>query len=237
MSEATPNPTTQDHETYAPLGLHEELLLLMLRDERGTIAPGTMYQQALAGAILAELVLLSRIDVDEEHARVTDPSPTGDDVLDECLAKMDASRRARALRDWISRLSGTRELKDKVADHLVALGVLRREKDRVLFVFPRTRYPEVTHGPEGEIVTRLWKAVFGGGEIDNARTAMLLSIAHASDVLRLVFDPRDLKRRRARIEAISNGDLIGPATGQVIRAAQAAVVAACAAAAAVAVTS
>ena len=39
------------------LFLHEEILLLALKDEEGTIASGTWYQQAIAGAILATLYL------------------------------------------------------------------------------------------------------------------------------------------------------------------------------------
>ena len=41
------------------LFLHEEILLLALRDEEGTIA-GAMYQYAIGGALLAELLLQTR---------------------------------------------------------------------------------------------------------------------------------------------------------------------------------
>ena len=52
-----------DHRKDTPmidrdrLTLHEEILLLALRDEEGTIASGTNYSYALGGAILAELIL------------------------------------------------------------------------------------------------------------------------------------------------------------------------------------
>ena len=213
------------------LPLHEELLLLMLRDEQGTIAPGAMEAQTLAGALFGELMLRGRIDVLEQGRRtvvsVLDPSPTGDDILDECLGLVSAAKRAHNVQHWIGRFAGVRDLKQRVAGPLVAAGVLALERDRVLFLFPRTRYPEVNHGPEGEIVSRLWQAIFGGGEIDDPRTAVLVSLAHAAGVLPLVFDPRDLKRRRARIDAISSGDLVGPATRQAIQAVQVAVMIAC----------
>ena len=41
------------------LFLHEEVMLLALRDEEGTIASGTMYQYAIGAAILAELLVPS----------------------------------------------------------------------------------------------------------------------------------------------------------------------------------
>jgi hypothetical protein len=37
--------------------LHEEIMLLALRDKEGTVAAGAMYQYAIGGAILAELLL------------------------------------------------------------------------------------------------------------------------------------------------------------------------------------
>ena len=36
--------------------LHEEIMLLALRDEEGTVVSGTMYQYAIGGAILADLL-------------------------------------------------------------------------------------------------------------------------------------------------------------------------------------
>ena len=66
--------------------LHEEVLLLALRDEKGTIASGTMYQYALGGAILAELLLKdpALITVDPRSRRNTlhfDPIPTDAKML------------------------------------------------------------------------------------------------------------------------------------------------------------
>ena len=46
------------------LYLHEEIMLLALKDEKGTISSGT-YQHAMGGAILAELLLRKHIAVDE----------------------------------------------------------------------------------------------------------------------------------------------------------------------------
>ena len=39
------------------LFLHEEILLMVLKDKEGTMISGVMYSQAIAGAILAELLL------------------------------------------------------------------------------------------------------------------------------------------------------------------------------------
>ena len=52
-----------------PLFLHEEVLLLALRDEDGVIAGGTSWRFALGGAALAEFLLTKRIRVDESGKR------------------------------------------------------------------------------------------------------------------------------------------------------------------------
>ncbi len=51
------------------LFLHEELMLLALRDEEGTIASGTMYKYAIGAAVLSELLLNKRIAVEESKKK------------------------------------------------------------------------------------------------------------------------------------------------------------------------
>jgi len=51
------------------LFLYEEVLLLALKDEEGTIASGTNYQYALAGDILADLLLEEKITVEERKKK------------------------------------------------------------------------------------------------------------------------------------------------------------------------
>ena len=46
------------------LYLYEEIMLLALRDREGTIFSGTMYNFAIGGAVLAELLMAKRIDVE-----------------------------------------------------------------------------------------------------------------------------------------------------------------------------
>ena len=74
------------------LFLHEEIMLLALKDKEGTIASGTHTQFALAGAVLAELLLNQRISVEErkkkKYALLKSPTLIGDPIIDECLEKV-----------------------------------------------------------------------------------------------------------------------------------------------------
>jgi hypothetical protein len=208
------------------LPLHEEVLLLALRDDEGTIAPGTMYQHALAGAIISELMLKQRVNVDEsdrkKRAQVSDHTPTGAPLLDECLEKMAASK-PRGLQHWVTKFSGVKGLKHRVAERLCDRGILREEEGTILLVFTRRIYPETDPRPEHDIVERLRRAIFTDQREVDPRTVVLLSLAQAASLLGVVFDKKELKQRKERIEQVINGELMGKAAKDAIQAAQAAV--------------
>jgi hypothetical protein len=208
------------------LPLHEEVLLLALRDDEGTIAPGTMYQHALAGAILSELLLQQRITVDESGrkklAEVADRAQTGAPLLDECLEKIGAGK-PRGLDHWVAKFSGIKNLKHRVAERLCDRGILHEEEGTILLVFSRRIYPETDPRPEQEIVERLRRAIFTDEREIDARTVVLLSLADAAGILAVVFDKKELKARKQRIEQVVNGELMGKAAKQAIEAMQVAV--------------
>ncbi len=52
------------------LYLHEEIMLLALRDEQGTVEYGTNYVYAMCGGILAELLLAGRITVEDNRKKL-----------------------------------------------------------------------------------------------------------------------------------------------------------------------
>lgn len=79
------------------LSLHEELVLLALRDERGTLSVDeSVYQHAIAGALLAELLLEGRVTLEEVRRQqlvdVGNAKPLGDNLLDDCIARLLAAK-------------------------------------------------------------------------------------------------------------------------------------------------
>ncbi len=210
-----------------PLHLYEEIMLIVLRDEKGTIAAST-YPYALAGAMLAELVLEKRIEIEvvkkKKFAKVVNPSPTGEPLLDEALAKIAAAKKRATLQDWVMKLSGMKRLKERVAGELVGRGILRVDRSKILGIFTRTVYPEVDPGPEHEVIGRVEAAIFGDAAAVDPRTAVLISLAKGADLLRLIVDKKRLKERKARLDKIVNGELIGAATREAVEAVQAAIV-------------
>lgn len=208
------------------LFLHEELLLLALRNDKGTLEVPDRCDYALAGALLAELLLRQRIAVEDGRAKtvkVIGTEPLGDALLDECLGRLGSAKRRASLRSWVSRFVGLKRLRHRVAQQLCLRGILRTDEDKVLVLFTRKVYPEVDPGPERDVVSRLREAIFTDTHDVHPRTAVLVSLAHNAELLNGVFAKRDLKSRRARIDRIINGELTGKATQEAMQAMQAAV--------------
>ena len=218
-------------ESSKQLFLHEEILLLALRDQEGTITAGAYYAQAMAGAVLAELLLNRRIGLEpsgkKEVVALLIPKPLGDPVIDECLENIRTAKRRAAAQIWVSRFACLKDLKHRVAHRLCERGILRSDRATVLLLFSQRVYPEVDPRPEKQLVQRLHHAILTESSEIEPRTAILLSLAYSAGFLRLVFDKKQLKRRKLRIQQIANGEHIGKATREAIAAAQAAVMVTC----------
>jgi len=210
------------------LYLHEELMLLALRDDAGTVKSTQIIDYPLAAALLAELLLQKRIAIDPTRPKkqlvdLLDATPCGDPLLDEALMKIrDAGRRA-SLQTWVVRLTRLKKLKHRTAEQLCKRGILRADRDKVLLIFTRRIFPEVNPEPERKLVVRLRDAIFAtAGEVDS-RTTVLIALAHHGGVLRNVFDKKELKAHKNRIKQITKGDLIGDAAREALDAVQAAI--------------
>ncbi len=208
------------------LFLHEEILLLALRDEEGTIIPGTMYQYAIGGAILAELMLRQRIGVDDSRrklVRVISDEPTGDPLIDEWLECIATTKRCKPLQQWVSRVATTKDLVGRIASGLCRRGILRADEDTILLIFTKRIYPEVNPEPERALMDRLQMAIFTEAEDIDPRTVVLVSLANTAGLLKFLFDKKQLKSRKSRIDQMVNGELSGKAAKAAIEAMQAAV--------------
>jgi len=213
------------------LFLHEEIMLLALRDEEGTIASGTMYQYAIGAAVLAELLLNKRIAVRESRRKklvnLISSQPFGEPLIDECLEKISNAKRRTSLQGWVSRFAGVKNLKHRVALQLCQRGILRAAEDTILLLFARKIYPEVNPEPERKLIERLRQAIFTDSRDIDPRTVVLVSLANSTGLLKAVFDKKELKGRKDRIKEISDGEITGKAAKEAIESMQAAIMVCC----------
>ncbi len=208
------------------LFLYEEIMLLALRNLRGTLS--TAYAKyAVAGALLAEMLLEGRIAADGMGKKLIDvrsTAATGDPLLDESLKKMAGSTRRASLRTWVTRLAGTKGLRHRVARQLCQRGILRADEEMVLLLFRRKVYPEVNPEPESRLIERMRAAIVSTAEQVDPRTVVLISLAKSSGLLAKTLGRDEMKKRKERINQIINGEATGKATKEVIEACEAAVV-------------
>lgn len=206
------------------LPLHEQLMLLMLRDETGTMESHThMHRLALGGSLLSELLLAGAITIGDDKkklvnivasARVREP------LLAECLELVATSKKPYGAAIWVSRFGGLKKLRHRIAESLCRKDILEDSEDKVLFFFTRAIYPTINAEPERKIVESMRSAVLGSSEEIDADVALLIALAHATGLMRIHFEKSELKERKERIEQIAKGDLAGAATADAVRAAQ-----------------
>jgi hypothetical protein len=207
--------------------IYEEILLLALRDKKGTLFLDVHYQQALAGALLAELLLKSKIEIEysgkKKFIKVVDSKLTGDALLDECIVKMTGAKRRVRIENWVQRFANIRRLKNRAAINLCRKGVLKQEESKIMFLFTRKIYPEVDPRPEKQLLAKLDKAIFGNSKEIDAETVILIAICNSTGILKHLFDKNKLKENKNRIKELTTGNLIGNATKEAVEAMQAAI--------------
>ncbi|MCK4772479.1 MAG: GPP34 family phosphoprotein [Candidatus Latescibacteria bacterium] len=210
------------------LFLQEEILLLALNDKKGTFYMRN-FLPAIAGAMVAELLLAGRIDVEEGRKKLINMvsrQTFGDPLLDEVLDKIATAKRRASLQTWIQRFSNIPKLQHRVAQGLCRRAILREDEQQILILFRQKIYPEVDNDAERLLIQHLHDTIFGENQEIEPRITVLLALANAADLLSIPFDRKELKGRKKRIKSIVNGDLIGEATKEAVEAVQAAIAAA-----------
>jgi hypothetical protein len=165
----------------------EALFILALDEEEGYIVESVVenLENALAGAVLAELALQERIELRDDRVVVSNQASTKHPILDKALNDILSETKPRKPRYWINTLTN-KELLKEVGNDLVDQGVLSRHKKRLrLAVSPgedQAPLPSLKYS----IKSHLREIVLAGGQPELAYQVLLSFLYHA-DLLRLVF--------------------------------------------------
>jgi Golgi phosphoprotein 3 len=199
------------------LTLADEIVVLMLRDDTGTMKPACAgYANiAIAGGVLMELALLGRIDTDLTSLFIVDRKPVGDALLDRALEQISAEPDKRPSTWWIERLGlHGDDLLRTVLARLVEAGILRVEDRQFLWMFSRRAYPKNTGREEREAKARLLSIVFNDS-VPDPRDTLLLSLADSSGVLSELLSPDELRKASSRIARVVALEEISRSVGAV----------------------
>ncbi|MBD3161358.1 MAG: hypothetical protein GF346_04070 [Candidatus Eisenbacteria bacterium] len=204
------------------LRLHEEILLLALKDREGTFFMKT-FNPALGGALVAELLLAERIAVPDENKKLVDlvsAEPLGVEILDECLERIRTAKRRAKLDAWVRRFGNISRLRHRIAAALCKEGILHEDEEQILLFFRRKTYPQVDPRPERVIVDRMRAAIFSDTHEIEPRTMILIALAKSADLLSVPFEKWQPDERKDRIERIAKGEMVGQAAEAATKAAQ-----------------
>jgi hypothetical protein len=185
------------------IALAEELLLLAYDDQTGKATGSRIgLDLAMAAAVLIDLALAGRVAYVGGNLTVTDPTPTGDPIADEVLARA-ATGGPHTPAQWVQRLR--HGLRNRVLADLVQRGVMRDVDETQLGYIHVHRYPMVDRAFETEIRARLAKALITDAAPDErtAALATLLTAARMEPALRL--PPEESERAHQRLEQIASG--------------------------------
>lgn len=221
--------------------LAEELLLLALDDERGTVhATAMALDCGLAAALLMELAAAGRLQLRAGRVHVETDGEHRHLLLDDACDAI-AAARPHDVGHWVRQLPRSLQgLRPRLLEELVRKGALQRREQRVLLLFHREVFPERDGRVEHDIRSRV-DAVLLHGEDGDARTRILAQLAHACRITAALYPRNRRAAVKARIEALTaRGDAcigaVGAVNQAVVAASQAAVMAAVIAASVAATT-
>ena len=202
----------------------EEIVLLLLDEERGALIPSLPPHSldiVLAGAVLMDLALEGRIDTDLTQLSVVDATPLDDDLLDPTLADIAQSAETRAISFWLARIAERGgEIRDRTIARLITRGILEAEGDALIFltrpVSRSRRYPSIDGNVIEEVKLRIMRVLFSE-EIPDPRDIMLICLADACGIFESILSKSERAEVQERIEVVRKLDLIGQAVTQAIR--------------------
>lgn len=190
--------------------LPEELLLLALHDEKGSVIPAAapVLNGALIGAVLMELGLLGRLRENPDGTVEADPTPTGNPILDEVSLWISQADRPRMPSYWVGRLAGRMpRLKDRLLEQLVAKGILERRERRILWIFPSRSFTLADAAAEQQVRNRIRSVVLDGQEPDQ-RTAALIGLIRACNLIDELFAPHERPQAHRRIGELTSEEAV-----------------------------
>jgi hypothetical protein len=172
------------------LTLFDELFTLSIHEAKGTLISSIAEQikLALAGAILAELTLLGKIQISNNHRlKLVDDSPVNDDVLDAAVGVLKQADKERKFGYWINALSQRAEnTRKQIIKGLIQKGVVTQDEERLVWVIPSPLQADVKASTKYLIIKQLRGRVLAQEELQQRET-ILLSLIRACGLLDRVF--------------------------------------------------
>ncbi|QCX26910.1 GOLPH3/VPS74 family protein [Nocardioides jishulii] len=207
----------------------EDLLLLLMDDEKGRLAAASASRPLFGGALLIELALDEAVEVEEKRGLLHTPKvharqPRVRERPDPLLARAwhTVAEKPRSAQDLVNRLG--KGVREELQARLVTRGILERRETKVLGLFPSTTWPAADMRHERQLRQEL-QGCLVTGLTPRPRTAALVALLSSVDQAHKVVDrgPLSNSEVRKRAKAIAEGAWAAKAVREAVAASQAAV--------------
>lgn len=236
--QAQPNTKAGSNANGAPrrtqqpfLTLLEEVVLIGLKDKEGYLSFwNDNISYALRGCIMIELALRGKIrmvmdpnrrrfDLPDRLIEVSDPTPTGETLLDEALKHIKSDPENLSVASWIDYLSGEtwnlmkssyhlKQVRERLSKGLVDKGVLKTEM-KSFILFDMATHPIADPKPKRMLVRRILEMLTARNfvmehdekyfpkDVDWAclRSVVVVAACHAANVLENVLVELNFEQR------------------------------------------
>lgn len=184
--------------------LGEDLVLLSIRPDNGTIATKSRLGYGLRGSELVRLAASGRVGITGDRIVVLDTQPTGDEQLDAALASLAGARRPPRPKTWVGHPGA--QIVDTYLARLAATGAIRPERGTVLAFVPVVRWRISDTARAADARARLDSIAGGTGPVDTAQAAFA-GLASASGLGPVLYPGWANRQLRRRLERIAKGEL------------------------------
>lgn len=206
------------------LDLLEEFLLIALDDNKGGFVIGTTaLHYGFGGAVLLELALRNKIEIDGENVLLKDSAMETELALNKAIELIRESK-TRKVKDWIEILAKKAgDFKEDTLQRLINKGVLSKEEHKILWIIPTQKFPTSNMNPEMKVRERLDDVVQRGKKAE-PRDVMLLSLIDATDLTKEAFrNVDDYKKIKTRLSEVTKDVKISAAINKSLREIQTAI--------------
>ncbi len=214
--------TTPERGATHQLTLPEELVLMLLNEETGYFhqIAGWDLNCAIAGAAIAELSLISRIDTDLNSLFLLDDTETGHRELDGILEEIADEPASHNVQYWVERLAPRSEsIIDSALGRLVDLEILDHHEGDYWTLSGRAWSLGLFGGSQELtaaqfVKARIANAIFDDTEIPSPRDIIIIALINTCDLFRFIFQLDE--EAEERIELLCKVGLIPQAISQAV---------------------
>lgn len=191
----------------------EKLVLVLLNEDSGYLDTINFWnlQCAIAGAVVGELALLRKIDIDLNNLGLLDSTPTGDEILDPFLAEIEDGSNGKSphtLRFWIEKFAlKVNPYLDIIFDRLVQKNFLLVSEGGFYSTVKNDAPQNFDGAPvsHAEQSRNRIKEIVKGDAIPNPQEILLITLLDVCGSMQFLFEPEELAHIQKRV--IFPGDL------------------------------